>query len=92
MFTKTGVELGYEGGHLAFTLNPSDLGLNESGWTIAGEVHEDYYEWVNSFEATHPDFGRVWGDYEDEVHADSEAAFEHFYKNHPPQPWDYWDI
>ena len=94
MFTKTGKELGYDGdgGHMAFTLNPSDLGENTSGWTIKGDVHEDYFEWVNEFEAFHPDFGRVWGDFENEVYADSEEAFEHFYENHPPEYWDYWDI
>lgn len=92
MFTKTSAELGYPGHHMAFTLDPSCLGLNESGWTIEGQVHEDWYEWVNEFEASHPDFGRVWGDYESEVHADSEAAFEHFFNNYPPQLWDYWDI
>lgn len=91
MFTKTAKELGHSR-DLAYTLSPAVLGENSSGWTIRGEVHEDYYEWVNEFEAVHPDFGRVWGDYEDEVHAKSKKAFEHFYKNHPPDVWDYGDI
>lgn len=29
------------------------------GWTISGVIHEDWYYWVNEFEATHPVFGRV---------------------------------
>lgn len=92
MFTKTCKELGYPGDHMALTLNTSVLGENESGWKIEGHIHEDYYEWVNDFQATHPYFGKVWGDFEDEVHADSEEAFEHFYRHHPPELWDYWDI
>jgi len=79
-------------GHDALTLCPSELGEHEDGWKIEGDIQEDYYEWVNEFSATHPVFGRVWGDFENEVHADSEEAFLHFYENHPPQSWDYWDI
>ena len=91
MFTKTAKELGH-GYYTAYTLDPTELGLQPSGWTITGEVHEDYYEWVNAFEATHPVFGRVWGDYEDVVNADSEEGFNNFYRNHPPTEWDYADI
>ena len=92
MFVMTSKELGYRGGHMALTLNPSELGVNESGWTIVGEVVEDWYEWVNEFEAYHPDFGWVRGNFEDEVTADSKQAFDHFYEHHPPSEWDYWDI
>jgi hypothetical protein len=62
------------------------------GWTVWGRVHEDYYEWVNEFEAHHPSFGRVWGDFESEVFADSEAAYDAFFKHHAPTQWDYHDI
>lgn len=92
MYSKTGEDLGYSGGHMALTLNPWEIGEHASGWVISGVIHEDYFEWVNEFEAVHPDFGRVWGDFEEVVYADSEEAFEHFYKNHPPNEWDYWDI
>lgn len=78
--------------HMALTLCPSVIGKNASGWMVQGEIIEDYYEWINYFEATHPDFGRVWGDFEKIVYADSEAGFSDFYKNHPPQQWDYEDI
>lgn len=87
----------------ALTLSPSavtDSGAesgthtrtNASGWTITGEIHEDYYVWVNDFRATHPKYGRVWGNFESEVHADSEEGFAHFWKHHTPEDWDYGDI
>ncbi len=79
-------------GHNANTLPKECIGKNESGWEISGEIHEDYYEWVNDFEATHPTFGKVWGNFEDTVFADSEEGYNHFIKNHPPESWDYWDI
>lgn len=76
----------------ARTLGPSDLKTNSSGWEIEGEVHEDYYKWVNHFVAYHPEYGIVKGDYEDCIEAESKEAYEHFVKNHPPQIWDYGDI
>lgn len=82
----------YESTGGARTLSPGQLGLNESGWTIDGEIHKDYYQWVNEFSATHPEYGRVWGDYESVVYADSEVAFNHFVKHHPPDEWSYLDI
>ena len=63
-----------------------------SGWTISGMLKEDWYAWVNEFEATHPQYGKVWGDFEDSVEASSEAAFAHFYEHHEPEAWDYGDI
>lgn len=65
---------------------------HDSGWTITGEIKEDYYTWVNEFTAVHPTFGKVWGDFEIEVFADSEEAYSHFYTHHPPHAWDYQDI
>lgn len=79
-------------GSQARTLCPSQVGENESGWVIKGEIHEDYYEWVNEFEAIHPVYGVVKGDFEHEVSADSKEGYEHFIKNHPYEEWDYWDI
>lgn len=79
-------------GNRAHTLQPEDVGTHESGWTIIGEIHEDYYKWVNYFEAAHPEYGKVWGNFEGEVFADSEAAYNHFVEHHPPEEWDYWDI
>lgn len=87
MITKT-----FDVGSMAHTLSPCQLGEHSSGWIILGDIHEDWYEWVNEFTASHPVFGRVWGDFEHEVHADSEEAFEHFIANHEPNVWDYADI
>jgi len=66
--------------------------VNKSGWTIIGEIHEDYFEWVNEFEAYHKKYGVVYGDFEIEVFATSEEAYNHFYKHHKPKVWDYGDI
>lgn len=96
---KFGVDFQSEGG--ALTLSPECIGMNPSGWTITGEIHEDYYEWViheeyyewvNDFKAAHPTLGTVEGNFEDTVYASSEEAFQDFYKNHTPSAWDYWDI
>ena len=65
---------------------------HKTGWTIKANVKTDYYSWVNEFEASHPVLGRVWGDFEESVYADSEGAFNDFYKNYPPDKWDYGDI
>jgi len=62
------------------------------GWTISGHIVSDYYYWVNVFEATHPILGKVWGDFEDEVFADSEEGYAHFIEHHEYQTWDYYDI
>lgn len=62
------------------------------GWTITGEVVQDWICWVNAFEATHPVYGRVWGDFESEVFADSEEGYEAFFAQHTPEEWDPWDI
>ena len=77
---------------MARTLCPSCLGENDSGWTITGQVQEDYFEWVNYFEAVHAKYGELKGDFEDQVIAESQEAFEHFVDHHPVQIWDYWDI
>ena len=77
---------------MARTLCPGELGINESGWLIEGEVHEDWYEWVNYFTAVHPIYGMIEGDFEDVVTAASDEALDHFMKHHEPQEWDYWDI
>lgn len=76
----------------AYTLAPGDIGKHSSGWEIFGEIINNYYEWVNQFEAEHPIYGKVYGDFEDVVFADSEEGFQHFFNNHPPTAWDYRDI
>ena len=85
-------EDGFVSSGAAITLEREQIGTHDSGWTITGEIHEDYYFWVNYFEANHPKYGKLSGDYEEEIIAESVEAFEHFYKNHPPHRWDYNDI
>ena len=97
---KFGIDFYSSGG--ALTLSPGDVSngegvgedskTHENGWTISGDIYEDYYSWVNKFEAVHPELGRVWGDFEDEVYAESEAGYQDFYENFSPEAWDYQDI
>lgn len=99
---KFGEDFTSSGG--ALTLSPSDVGAegrdktghfsttHADGWTITGYVHEDHFRWVNDFEATHEKYGKVWGNFEDEVHADCEEGFQHFWDHHQPEAWDYGDI
>lgn len=98
---RFGVDFESAGG--ALTLDPSEVcsngedrgkhtKLHNDGWEITGVVQEDYFVWVNYFEANHPKYGRVWGDFEEEVFADSEEGFKNFYDNHAPEAWDYYDI
>jgi len=98
---KFGRDFNSQGG--ALTLDTSQVTLTHaesgtharthaSGWTITGEIQEDYYVWINEFKATHPELGCVEGDFEGEVKATSEEAFEHFWKHHQPEAWDYHDI
>lgn len=76
----------------AKTLNVEYIGNNMSGWLIKGDIKEDYYEWVNYFQAIHPIYGKVFGDFEKGVFASSEKALKHFIKHHPYEVWDYYDI
>jgi hypothetical protein len=76
----------------ALTLSPSVLGLGESGWLVTGDVKEDYFTWVNEFEAIHPTFGTVWGDFENTVYADTKEGLDNFLEHYTPEEWDYGDI
>lgn len=100
---RFGVDFHSEAG--ALTLNVSEVSdadpepeggvhtrTHADGWTITGRVHEDYFTWVNEFEATHRTLGRVAGDFEGEVRASSEEAFADFYEKHGPHAWDYAEI
>ena len=98
---KFGKDFDSDGGALTLSMDQVTRGHNgwgvrhrthKDGWTIKGEIHEDYFFWVNEFEATHPKLGKVWGDFEKEVYATSRKAFKDFYAKHPPHAWDYADI
>lgn len=89
---------------MAITLEPEQVCENHScqtgehsrthadGWTIRGDIFEDYCYWVNDFEAEHPIYGKVCGNFEEKVWASSKKAFKHFYEHHAPTVWDYHDI
>ena len=89
---------------MAITLSPEQVCANhnhqvgeysrthDDGWTIEGSIFEDYVYWVNDFVATHPIYGTVRGNFEEEVFATSKKGFKHFYANHAPEIWDYMDI
>lgn len=70
----------------------SCIGDNESGWKVSGEIHHDWYDWLEDFEAEHPKYGRVWGNFRNNVYATSFKAYKKFMKKHPLQQEDYWDI
>ena len=66
--------------------------IHKDGWTITGKLEEDWYVWVNDFEATKEDGSFVKGNFEYEIKASSVKALKDFLKNHIPDAWDYWDI
>ena len=79
-------------GSRARTLSPYYLGEHD-GWIITGQIHRDYYEWVNSFEAYKigtKEF--VKGDFEKMVEASSKKVYDEFVGKFPPTEWDYLDI
>lgn len=65
---------------------------HDNGWTIKGTVVEDYYRWINEFEATHPKLGKVWGNFESEVFFTSKEGYKDFSEKFPVERWDYRDI
>lgn len=69
--------------HQARTLDPVNGFVESTGWTITGKIHEDWFEWINEFEATHPEHGRVFGNFEILVEASSKKAYNQFLKDHP---------
>ena len=97
-------EVKFANDDMAHTLDPEEVCENHrsltgassrthvDGWTISGSVCEDYFYWVNDFEACHPIFGRVAGNFEEKLVADSKEAYDAFYASHGPSIWDYGDI
>jgi hypothetical protein len=65
---------------------------HESGWTICAEIKEDWFEWIDDFEASHPIYGKLYGTFEYEVFYETDDALDHFMKHHPFEEWDYYDI
>jgi len=76
----------------ARTLEPSP-GFDEStGWTVIGEVHEDYYKWINDFEAYKGKECYVKGDFENIIETSSLKALDVFLSHYTVNEWDYYDI
>jgi len=75
----------------AYTLDPSSVSEIRDGWKLKGEVQQDYYSWINYFEAKK---GLNWvkGDFEKEVTCSSLKAFDDFLSNFEVESWDYADI
>jgi len=58
-----------------------------SGWAIQGTIVQgETMDWVESFEASHPLYGDIWGNFNSNVYAETEEAFQDFYTNHTPVP------
>jgi hypothetical protein len=87
-----GTDYGLEGSDEApnrISLNPLYLGKHVDGWEIAGLIHnEDWFYAVGAFEAKHPEFGVVYGDFEKTVKATSAKGFFEFIAAYPPIVWD----
>lgn len=81
-----------------FDSYPNDVfeRTHPDGWTIKGVMCNDWYSWVEVFEATHPQFGKVWRTDEDvknhTVKATSQEAYDNFIINHELSEMDYDDI
>lgn len=81
-------------GRDAYTL-PPEIGFFNDCWEIKADIHEDYYKWINDFEAVKHDEDKVYivkGNFENEVICSSLEALEDFLTNHMPNEWDYDDI
>ena len=77
----------------ARTLDPGNLGYHaDSGWTITGTIMDDYYRWVADFTAFHSIYGKLEGNFEKEVIAESQEALDNFLQYHHYNTWDYYDI
>ena len=72
----------------ALTLSAEEMGKNESGWTIEGDLPTKVYRsWVSEFKASHTIYGTVEGSFRDGVRASSRKAYDHFVKHHEPDAW-----
>lgn len=65
---------------------------HKDGWTISAIIEYDYYVWIESFRAYHPKYGKIYGDLNNLIKAESIEAYEHFIKYHPIKKFDLHDI
>ena len=71
--------------------------VHGDGWTISGDLCDDCYQWVEEFEATHPELGSVATKRAEEnaaqtATATSPEAWKHFVERHRVFVFDYGDI
>lgn len=66
--------------------------IHPSGWTITAKISCNYYAWVEDFNATHSNMGKVWGNCGKIVYSNTEEGFKHFITNHTPRLFDMMDI
>lgn len=76
--------------------SPGQRGAKSDGWKITGPVDDSeiYREsYVPVFVADHPKYGKVYGNWEDEVFSETEEGFDDLYDKHTPSvEFDYYDI
>ena len=63
--------------------HPEFKKIHESGWLIEGFIDcDDDIFFVNDFKASHPLYGKVFGNTWTIVYSDSKEAYDDFIKNH----------
>lgn len=92
-FDKEGRKIG----SVALTLSPYILDKqNKNDWFFKAKIQEDYYQWINFFEATHPKYGKIFGDFEIGIHypKENKEALNDFLEKtfQYLNLWDYMDI
>ncbi len=68
---------------------------HKNGWTISGQIVEDWVSWVPFITAFHKIYGIIYGDFSEEIIVVSDnpdEALFHFLDNNIPLVWTSWDI
>lgn len=94
--------------HLDISFNPWDISnkkkleyykqysrTHKNGWTISGQIVEDYVSWVPFITAFHKNYGIIYGDFSEEIIVVSnnpDKTLFNFLDNNMPLVWTSWDI
>jgi len=68
---------------------------HKNGWTISGQIVEDWVSWVPFITASHKIYGIIYGDFSEEIIVVSDnpdKGLFHFLDNNIPLVWTSWDI
>lgn len=65
---------------------------HEDGWTISAKIEHYHYVWIETFKASHPKYGRIYGNLNESIKVQSLKAYEHFIKYHPLKKFYLHDI